>query len=81
LPAKVDPIIRSITDWRVGANAAYLYEVRVGKGGFLITTLNFEQALAEKRPEAEWLLQELLAYCATDKFRPRAELPVEFLTK
>ena len=76
LPVKVKPIIRSITDWRIGANAAYLYEVEVGSGGMLVTTLNFEQALADKRPEAEWLLQELLNYLASDEFRPAATLDI-----
>ena len=81
LPAKVEPIIRSITDWRIGANAAYLYEVKIGSGGMLVTTLNFEQALADKRPEAEWLLQELLDYLAPDKFNPKTELDIRKIVR
>lgn len=79
LPVRVNPIVRSITDWRLGANAAYIYEVKIGKGGLLVTTLNFEEGLASKRPEAEWLLQELLSYCASGDFQPAAEIQPEFL--
>jgi hypothetical protein len=79
LPAKVEPIIRSITDWRIGASAGYLYEMRVGKGGLLVTTLNFEQTLACGRPDAEWLLWELLSYLASDSFHPTADLNAEYL--
>jgi beta-galactosidase len=81
LPVRIEPIIRSITDWRLGANAAYLYEARVGKGALLVTTLNFEQTLAENRPEAEWLLQEMADYCASDAFDPQVALPVDWLRK
>lgn len=81
LPVRVDPIIRSITDWRLGANAAYIYEVKVGKGGLLVTTLNFEEGLSSKRPESEWLLQELLGYCSSDRFKPAVEIPTDFLRK
>lgn len=79
LPVRVNPIVRSITDWRLGANAGYVYEVKIGRGGLLVTTLNFEEGLASKRPEAEWLLQELLSYCASDRFHPAAELQPGFL--
>src|SRR5206468_1121208 len=43
LPTRITPIIRSITDWRLGASAAYLYEVNVGRGKLMVTTLNFER--------------------------------------
>jgi beta-galactosidase len=79
LPVKVTPIIRSITDWRLGAAAAYLYEVKVGKGRMMVTTFNFEQALAEDRPEARWLLHELIGYCNSDRFQPAVQLPAAFL--
>lgn len=81
LPVHINPIIRSITDWRLGANAAYMYEVKVGDGAFLVTTLNFEQALADKCPEAGWLLSEMLSYCVSDAFHPKTELAPDFLRK
>ena len=81
LPVRIEPIIRSITDWRIGANAAYLYEAQLGKGGLLVTTLNFEQTLTEKRPEAQWLLQEMANYCASDAFKPQVALPLDWLRK
>lgn len=67
--ARIEPIIRVFSK---NANAAYLFEVKVGKGKMLLTTLRFMETVGES-PEATYLLYNLLRYVAGGDFVPRAE--------
>jgi len=58
-------------------NQAYLFEAAMGHGVFVATTFDIARSFSV-RPEAQFMLDELLRYCLSAEFRPRNELPAKF---
>ncbi len=84
-PVKVEPIIRSINNYQLGINRAYLAEVKVGRGALMTTTFNFKPLRGIGRYYCEventCLLDRLLRYAMSPAFTPAAEAPVSFFEK
>lgn len=80
LPVPIEPLVRCIDRPTRLAHRAYLFEARVGEGRLLVSGFNFAQALAQQDPAGRFLLDQLLRYAASERFQPRAALPVESLS-
>ena len=82
-PVRIDPIIRSINNYQLGIQRAYLCEARVGQGALLTTTFNFKPLRGIGRYYCEventYLFDQLLRYIMGPDFKPAAEVPVAFL--
>jgi hypothetical protein len=76
-PARIDPIVRCIGHYKTMRNQAYLFEAAMGRGAFVATTFDIAHSFSA-RPEAQFMLDELLRYCLSAEFRPRNELPAKF---
>jgi len=79
-PVRIRPIIRSIDSYKTCANRAYLFEVRVGKGKLLATTLEFTR-WRRRHIEARYLFDQLLRYALSDEFRPKVSVSASQLKK
>lgn len=74
-PADLEPIIRSIPNWKVGTPRAYMFESDVGKGRLFASALRlFETAVLN--PESDWLLCELINYLGSEHFRPKSGITI-----
>jgi hypothetical protein len=95
-PVTVDPIIRSIDRYQYLRDKAYLFEVSVGKGELLVSTLNFFPSLNLSSPtaiaadgenvgflgpECLFLFDQLLRYALSEEFRPVARISPAVLAK
>jgi hypothetical protein len=69
-PDNVDPIIRSIGHYATMVDKAYLFELRVGRGALLASSLRFA-ATYDSHPEARYLLECLLRYASGHEFAPK----------
>lgn len=79
LPAKVDPIVWALdVPWRM-RRKAHLFEVKVGPGRLLVSTMDLSPKTCADDPAAGWLRHQLIRYAAGDEFKPAAELPVTWL--
>ncbi|HVL26024.1 MAG TPA: glycoside hydrolase family 2 TIM barrel-domain containing protein [Thermomicrobiales bacterium] len=78
LPRELRPIVTGIDNWNRGKRLGYLLEARVGKGRFLMSTLKLLDGYPT-RPEAVYLLDTLLGYVASDRFRPETALTLAHL--
>ncbi|NUQ63894.1 MAG: hypothetical protein HUU20_15560 [Pirellulales bacterium] len=76
-PAKIDPLVRSIGHYKTMRNQAYLFEAAIGRGAIMATTFDIARTLPA-RPETQFLLDELLRYCLSDRFKPPSELGAKF---
>lgn len=78
LPTKIQPIIRCLDVHGELRNKAYLFEVRVGQGKLLATSMNFANGLQLKDPAAVYLLDELIRYSSGPEFEPISSLPASY---
>jgi len=69
------PTVRIIDDWFTNRPLGLIFEVKVGKGGLIVTGIDLLTD-QEKRPEAGQLLLSLARYAASDGFRPSVEASV-----
>ena len=75
-PMVVEPIIRCIDHYRQGRHKAYLYEIGVGNGRLLVTSLNVANTFDEGHPETLSLVDGLIAYTSSDEFLPDAKIDI-----
>jgi hypothetical protein len=88
-PVAVDPLIRSIDRYQYLRDKAYLFELGVGRGKLLVSTLNFFPTLNvwtfEKvdfsGPECLFLFDQLVRYALSDQFHPVARISTAALGK
>jgi beta-galactosidase len=78
LPAKIPPIIRCLDVHGELRNKAYLFEVKVGQGKLLSTSMNFANGLQMKDPAAIYLLDGLMKYAMGADFAPTSSLPASY---
>jgi len=72
------PIIRCLDHYKAGRHKAYLYELQVGKGRLIATTLLVEEMLAT-HPEAQFLLRQILRYASGNSLAHASTVSVEHL--
>jgi len=74
-PVPIEPIIRSIGHKCTLVDKAYLFEIGVGRGTVLATSLAFEcESAWQGHPQTPYLLHALLAHAAGDAAQPAATL-------
>jgi hypothetical protein len=78
-PECIEPIIRSVGHYRTMVDKAYLFEMAVGQGALLATSLKFDKTY-ETHPETRYLAECLLSYAAGDVFKPERRVSREKLS-
>jgi beta-galactosidase len=78
LPQGLRPIVQPIDDWNTNRRLGLVFECRVGPGRLLVCSADLEK---NERPAARQLRVSLLAYVASDRFRPQIEVSKEALAK
>ncbi len=73
LPHEIVPIVQPIDDWNNCRRLGLLFEASVGAGRLLICSIDIHTNL-ENRITARQLRHSLLAYMASDQFKPQTEL-------
>ncbi|HEY3282868.1 MAG TPA: discoidin domain-containing protein, partial [Armatimonadota bacterium] len=73
LPRGLRPISQAVDAFTRNHKLAYLFEARVGSGRLLVSSLDLSRDL-DQRPAARQLRRSLLAYMASDAFRPQQAL-------
>lgn len=71
LPFK--PILEMVSSFKLLRKQACIFEICVGKGRLLVSSLNLE----ETDPAAMFLLNQMLDYAGSDQFRPENAVPLE----
>ncbi|WP_440112763.1 glycoside hydrolase family 2 protein [Paenibacillus sp. QZ-Y1] len=72
----VRPLIEVIDHFHRAKRLAYAFEVKVGKGKLLVSSLPFANPSMMKRPEAAYLFQEMITYLLGNHFDPDASVSV-----
>lgn len=70
LPPELQPIVQPVDDWNRNWKLGLLFEAAVGPGRLLACSIDLERDMA-RRPEARQFRRSLLAYMASDGFRPK----------
>ena len=70
---QIKPIVRVIDDWFYNRSLGLVFEVRVGKGKLLVSSIDLHSDL-ENRIEAKQLLLSLTNYMAGNQFSPKVTL-------
>jgi hypothetical protein len=88
-PVAVDPLIRSIDRYQYLRDKAYLFEIGVGQGNLLVSTLNFFpmsnvsplEGVNFSGPECLFLFDQLVRYALGDNFHPASRISASALAK
>lgn len=75
-PVSIEPIVRSIPNWKACNNRAYLFEAGVGQGRLLASSMRIFETVFTN-PESAWLLDSMLRYAAGGGFAPGACVTAE----
>ena len=75
LPKELRPIVQVIDDWNTCRKLGLVFEARVGAGRLLVCAIDLDRDLAQ-RPAARQLRASLLAYAASNRFRPTTTLEI-----
>lgn len=73
-PARINPIIRSIDSYMVCRSRGVLFEVSVGKGTLMVSTLN-----PVDTPASRFLFSELIEYLYSGRCQPEVSVDGDFL--
>ncbi len=73
LPSELRPIVQFIPDFNINKKLSALFEVRVGKGRLLVSTIELTKIL-DTCPEARQLMNSLIRYMDSSKFNPEIKL-------
>ncbi len=76
LPKQLRPIVQVVPDWFEPKRLGLLFEAKVGGGSLLVCSVNLRDNL-QKRPVARQLKHSLLAYMASENFKPIIEVNME----
>ena len=71
------PIVRIIDDWFENRDLGLLFEVQVGKGKLLVSSVDLKNLDSDQLPSRQ-MLKSLMAYMASDAFQP--EVKVDLMT-
>ncbi|MFA5044865.1 MAG: beta-glucuronidase, partial [Paludibacter sp.] len=75
-PKGFQPIVQPIDTWFINRKLGMLFEVNVGKGKLMMTSIDLSNNL-EKRPVAEQLYKSIIEYMQSEKFRPETTVPLQ----
>jgi hypothetical protein len=75
---KLRPIVQVIDDWNTNRKLGLIFEAKVGRGKFLVCSIDLRSDL-DKRPVARQMLHSLLKYMQSDRFVPRHSADVELI--
>lgn len=75
-PKGFQPIVQPIDTWFINRKLGMLFEVKVGNGKLLMTSIDLQNNLQE-RPVAENLYFSIINYMQSDKFRPEYTVPLQ----
>jgi hypothetical protein len=79
LPVRVDPIVWSLdVPWRM-RRKAYLFEVKVGAGRLLVSTMDLSEKACAQDAAVAWMRHCLVSYAASSAFQPASELPASWI--
>jgi len=78
-PKGFQPIVQPIDTWFINRKLGMLFEVNVGKGKLLMTSIDLTDSLAE-RPVAEQLKLSIIKYMQSDKFRPETTVSLQTIS-
>ena len=78
-PRGFRPVVQVIDNLERAHRLGLVFEARVGPGRLLVCATDLPRR--QDRPEARQLLHSLLAYAASDQFRPEQELDASFLAR
>jgi hypothetical protein len=73
LPSELRPIVQFIPDFNINKKLSAIFEVRVGKGRLLVSTIELTKII-DTCPEARQLMNSLLKYMDSSKFNPEIKL-------
>lgn len=79
-PVAIEPIIRSNPNYRTSSSRAYMFEVQVGLGRLLASSLRIYETLPH-HAETQYLFDQMLRYVLSDLFLPRAKVTIEQFEK
>jgi hypothetical protein len=80
LPRGLLPIVQPIDDWNSNRQLGLIWECRVASGRLLVCAADLDTKLDE-RPATRQLRASLLAYAASDRFKPKVAVSQEDLTR
>lgn len=75
-PKGFQPIVQPIDTWFVNRKLGMLFEVNVGKGKLMMTSIDLTNNF-EERPVAESLYKSIICYMKSDKFRPATNVDLK----
>ncbi|RPI26586.1 MAG: glycoside hydrolase [Acidobacteria bacterium] len=78
LPVGLKPIVQVIDDWFTARRLGLVFEVKVGNGKLLVSSIDLETGL-ETNLVARQLRQSLLRYMESERFNPQVEVTAEQL--
>jgi len=78
-PKGFQPIVQPIDTWFINRKLGMLFEVNVGKGKLLMTSIDLTDSLSE-RPVAEQLKLSIIKYMQSDKFRPETTVSLQTIS-
>ncbi|MGL4851065.1 MAG: sugar-binding domain-containing protein [Phocaeicola sp.] len=78
--SQISPLVRVIDDWFTNRSLALVFEVKVGEGSLLVSTIDFWSDM-EKRVEAKQLLYSLKSYMLSADFNPQVSLSLDEIVK
>lgn len=76
LPRELRPLVEMIDDWYTCRRLALAFEVRVGPGRLLVSSVELVGDLANDPVARQWRAS-LLAYAASEAFAPKVEVTAE----
>jgi hypothetical protein len=80
LSVELKPIVRIIDDWVTCRSLAMIFEVRVGKGKLMVSSVDLLDN-QEDRIESKQLMYSLLSYMNGPDFDPEIQVPLEEILK
>lgn len=78
-PKGFQPIVQPIDTWFINRKLGMLFEVNVGKGKLLMTSIDLTDSLSG-RPVAEQLKLSIIKYMQSDKFRPETTVSLQTIS-
>ena len=73
-PTQLKPLVQPIDTWFLNRRLAQLFEVRIGKGKLVVSTLNLDP---DNGPASAQLRQSIAKYMNTSEFNPKDEVKPE----
>lgn len=80
LPKGIEPIVRIIDDWVTNDNLAAAFEVKIGRGKLLVTSIDLDDNI-EERVSTKQLKYSFVEYMKSEEFDPQVEVEIESITQ